>query len=64
MDEFGEVTKAKVCLVAKGFSQKPSIEYDETLAPTPSSASIRLFVETAIEQDMEHFYMDAEQAFI
>ena len=61
---FGEVTKAKARLVAKGFSQKPGVDYDETFVPTPASPSIRLIVATAVEQDFDIFYFDAEQAFV
>ena len=51
-------------MVAKGFSQKLGIDYDETFAPTPHASSIRLLLATAVQEDLDILHFDAEQAFI
>ena len=48
----------------KGFSQNLGVDYDEMFALTPASPSIRLLVATAVEQDFDLFYFDAEQASV
>ena len=63
-NRFGEVVKAKARLVAKGFSQREGIDYFETFAPTPAPSSIRLVVAVSLENDLDLFHFDAEQAFV
>ena len=41
-DKDGIITKTKARLVVKGFSQAQDLEYFQTFAPTPSSASIKI----------------------
>ena len=40
----GSVEKYKVCFVAKGFSQKEGIDYEETFAPVAMHSSIRTII--------------------
>ena len=42
MDKDGLIIKIKARLVAKGFSQAQSVDYCQTFAPTPSSASVKI----------------------
>ena len=48
MDKTSKIEKYKVCLVAKGFSQKYVIDYDETFALAASHTTIRAFLNMAI----------------
>ena len=41
-DENGKAVKAKARLVARGFSQRPGVDYHETFASTPATPCIRL----------------------
>lgn len=63
-NQFGEVTRPKARMVAKGFSQIPGVDFDGTYAPTPAASSIRLLVATSLENDLDLFHLDAEQAFV
>ena len=63
-NEFGKVVKAKVRLVARGFSQREGIDYFKTFSPCPSAASIRLLAAIACELDLDLCHFDAEQAFV
>ena len=63
-DHAGLVVKAKARLVAKGYSQVEGVDYLETFAPTPASASIRMLTAFACEHDLDMHHLDAEQAFI
>ena len=60
----GLVTKAKARLVAKGYSQVEGVDFLETFSPTPLSASVRLLAAVAVENDLDLFHFDAEQAFV
>ena len=51
-------------MVAKGFSQTPVIDFQETFSPTPTAALIRLLVATVVMLDQELFHLDAEQAYV
>ena len=43
------VEKYKACFVAKGFSQKEAIDYEETFAPVARYSSIRTIISLAAE---------------
>jgi hypothetical protein len=45
----GSEEKFKACFVAKGFSQKEGIDYDETFAPVWRYTLIRVVISIAIE---------------
>ena len=49
-DETGNIVKAKVRLVAKGFHQKYGVDYLETFSPTVNAASQRWLVALACIQ--------------
>ena len=63
-DNDGIITKTNAILVAKGFSQVQDLEYFQTFAPTPSSASIKILAAVANEQGLTVFPIEVEQAFI
>jgi hypothetical protein len=39
-DEFGAIIKNKACLVAKGYVQQASIDFDEVFAPVARMESV------------------------
>ena len=51
--EDGIIAKTKARLETKGFSQVQGVEYFQTFAPTPSSASIKIFGAVANDQGLE-----------
>ena len=63
-DENGKVVKAKARLVARGFSQRPGVDYNETFAPTPAAPCIRLMAAIACELQMDLCHFDVQQAFV
>lgn len=56
-----ETLKSRI--VAKGFSQKPGIDFTETYAPTASADSIRLFLAVTAHLDLECDHVDVNNAF-
>lgn len=60
----GEVIGIKDRLIAKGFRQATGVDVDETLSSTPHSPSVRLVATIAVQQDLDLFRFDAQQAFI
>ena len=57
----GTITKTKARLVTNGFSQVQDVEYFQTLAPTPSPASVKILAAVANEQGLTIFQVDVEQ---
>lgn len=63
-DEHGKVVKAKARLVARGFSQRPGVDYYETFAPTPAASCIRMMAAIACELQLDLCHFDVQQAFV
>jgi len=51
-------------LVAKGCSQIPGVDYQETYAPTPRLTSARMMLHLAATHDLSVHIMDVDQAFL
>ena len=60
----GSREKHKAKLVAKGFSQVPGIDYDETFSPVAMLKSVRIMLAIAAFFDYEIWQMDVKTAFL
>ena len=63
-DMDGNVQTYKSRLVAKGYSQVPGRDYDETFAPVAMVKSIRILLAIAAYYDYEIWQMDVKIAFL
>ena len=64
LSETGEITRNKVRLVAKGFSQVEGLDYDETYAPVARLESIRMLLSYAAHKGFRLYQMDIKSAFL
>ena len=60
----GSVEKCKARFVARGFSQKEGIDYDETFAPVARYSSIRVIISLASVMGWKLHQMDVKTAFL
>ena len=58
------VEKNKASFMAKGFSQKEGIDYEETFAPVTRYSSIRTNISRAAEMGWPVHQMDVKTAFL
>jgi len=63
-DEHGVVTRNKVRLVAKGFTQIEGLDFVETYALIARLESIRILLAYATHHDFKVYQMDVESAFL
>ena len=56
----GRVEKYKACFMAKGFSQKEGIDYEETFAPVSRDSSIRTIISLAAKMGWCVHQMDVK----
>ncbi|GJW66141.1 retrotransposon protein, putative, ty1-copia subclass [Tanacetum coccineum] len=54
----------KASLVAKGYTQTPEIDYDETFSPVADIRAIRILIAIAAFYDYEIWQMDVKTAFL
>ncbi|KAE8180928.1 hypothetical protein CF328_g9001, partial [Tilletia controversa] len=52
MNSEGQILKHKARVVARGFSQKPGLDYEETHAPTPALTALRVFIAIAVRHGL------------
>ena len=60
----GSIEKYKAIFVARGFSQKEGIDYEETFAPVVRYTSIRLVLALATKMKWKVHQMDVKTAFL
>lgn len=60
----GSIKKFKARLVARGFTQRPGIDFDETYSPVVKFTSLRIMLSIAAYYDMEIHQMDVITAFL
>ncbi|CAL8175188.1 unnamed protein product [Prunus armeniaca] len=58
------IQKNKARLMAKGYSQKPGIDFNETFAPVARLDNIRTFVALATQKGWKLFQLDVKSAFL
>ena len=63
-NEAGEVIKHKARLVARGFVQQASIDFDEVFAPVARMESIRLLLALAAQEGWPVHHIDVKSAFL
>jgi hypothetical protein len=63
-DEAGRVVRYKARLIAKGYMQQASIDYDEVFAPVARIESVRLLLALAAHKGWEVHHMDVKSAFL
>ncbi|GJX34989.1 retrovirus-related pol polyprotein from transposon TNT 1-94 [Tanacetum coccineum] len=64
LDKNGIVSRNKARLVAQGYNQQESINYDETYAPVARLESIRILLAYACALDFKLFQMDVKSSFL
>ncbi|GJT56591.1 retrotransposon protein, putative, ty1-copia subclass [Tanacetum coccineum] len=63
-DMDGVVHTYKACLMAKGYTQTPGIDYEETFSPVADIRAIRILIAIAAFYDYEIWQMDVKTAFL
>jgi hypothetical protein len=64
LDTEGSVVSHKARWVAKGFSQRPSIDYDSVFSPVVRQESIRILLTIGCHQDLNMRHVDIKTAFL
>jgi hypothetical protein len=60
----GEVVRNKSRLVAKGYSQKEGIDYEETFAPLARLEAIRILLAFSVAKRFRLYQMDVKSVFL
>lgn len=63
-DASGNFEKFKARLVARGFSQKPGVDFDKTFSPVVRHSTMRILFNLANELDMDVDHIDVTTAFL
>lgn len=60
----GAISKFKARLVARGFSQVPGVDFEETYCPVVKRRSLRLLIAISVENDWTVEFLDVEGAYL
>ncbi len=60
----GNIVRHKVRVIAKGYAQKPGIDYTDTYAPVARMESTRVILHITASLDWEVHQMDIKTAFL
>ena len=60
----GETVKYKARFVARGFTQTPGVDYDETYSPTTNLSTIRIVLALGVQRGMSFYQMDIKTAYL
>ena len=60
----GKVETFKARIVAKWYTQKEGIDYEETFSPVVMLKSVRILLSIVVHYDYEIWHMDVKTAFL
>jgi hypothetical protein len=60
----GEIEKLKARVVAKGYTQRQGVNYEETFAPVVKAETIRYAINVALNQQLEIHHIDVDSAYL
>ena len=63
-DEYGNSIRYKAILVAKGYLQKPGVDYDETYSPVAKLTTLRKVLAFGEHKNMYFHQLDVKTAFL
>jgi len=63
-DAEGQIKRRKARLVARGFAQRPGIDYHDTFAPVARLESLRLLIALAAKHDLKIHQVDVTAAYL
>uniref|UniRef100_A0A2N9HZ23 Reverse transcriptase Ty1/copia-type domain-containing protein n=1 Tax=Fagus sylvatica TaxID=28930 RepID=A0A2N9HZ23_FAGSY len=63
-NEKNEIIRYKARLVAQGFSQRPSIDYEETYSPVMDAITFRFLISLVVTENLDMRLMDVVTAYL
>ena len=63
-NEKNEIIRYKAQLVAQGFSQRPSIDYEETYAPVMDAITFRFLISLVAKENLDMRLMDVVTTYL
>ncbi|XP_021974751.1 uncharacterized mitochondrial protein AtMg00820-like [Helianthus annuus] len=60
----GKIERFKARLVAKAYSIKQGVDFDETFSPVVKLVTLRCIISIAVQNDWELFQLDVNNAFL
>lgn len=60
----GDITRFKARLVARGYTQRYGVDYEETYAPVVRYTTVRVLMALAVRKKLQIYQMDAVTAFL